>query len=280
MRSAALIVSCLLLASALEGRQQSAPTIVAGTQAFEVTSIRQSLSSDTQMSLIITPQGTLTAVNAPLRALIVQGLHINPLFEKHVLIGGPDRILSARFDVLGKPPREVSREAGVVMLRTLLKERFGLRTHTETRQIPVYALTLMREGRLGPRLQRSRFNCRVYIASRGGQLPLEEPRRGDELLCAANPFQPEGMRIVGAGEIADLIPALNFGSALDRPVIDKSGLTGNFEWQLTFAPPYMRSSQEPSIFTAVSEQLGLKLEPRVVSMEVNVIDSVAMPTPN
>ena len=76
----------------------------------------------------------------------------------------------------------------------------------------------------------------------------------------------------------DLIRGIQF--AVDRPIKDLTGLTENVEWTLTFAFPPTQESSDASIFTAIQEQLGLKLEPRSEPMEVRVIDSVSMPTPN
>jgi len=224
-----------------------------------------------------------------LRDLIVRAYSIDYLAERHLLVGGPDNILSARFDVSAKPPedRNVGRPEVVpiaqamLMLRSLLADRFKLRTHTETREIPIFALMLTRDGRLGPQLQRSRYNCREYQAARRSKTAGDEPLDSKNMsLCFAKSFQTDGLTVKGAGEIADLIRNFQGLSPVDRPVVDMTGLSGNFEWLLTFAPPWMKNSQLTSIYTALPEQLGLKLEPQRAPIQVRVIDSVSMPEPD
>jgi uncharacterized protein (TIGR03435 family) len=81
-----------------------------------------------------------------------------------------------------------------------------------------------------------------------------------------------------AGPLTRLFPGIQ--GFVDRPLVDATGLTGNFEWEITRAMPGVETSEYPSMFTALEEQLGLKVEPQMATIDVIVIDSVEMPTPN
>jgi uncharacterized protein (TIGR03435 family) len=166
------------------------------------------------------------------------------------------------------------------MLRTLLADRFRLITHTETRQVPVYAITVVREGRLGPQMHPSQHDCPVLYESgaraTGPNPPLD--RRGKGLCWGNYDFGATmGVRFAGPSEWLATRGAQPY---VDRPVIDATGLAGNYEWQITFTMTPSPESEAASIFTAFQEQLGLKLEPRMGPLDVRVIDSVEAPAPN
>lgn len=169
------------------------------------------------------------------------------------------------------------------MLRTLLRERFGLRTHTEVRQVPIFALTVKQSGKLGPWLTPSTYNCNAFRARGGGPTDADVPMRGDVNVCwnTRSPKQPErgGERVhVGAGTINDLIESVALPGVLgERPVIDMTGLSGNFLWEFAGRD---RHAIEGTIFFEFESQLGLMLEPRTGPWEVLVIDDVRLPTPN
>lgn len=198
----------------------------------------------------------LTILNYPLRDIIRGAYDLEP----YQLAGGPDWIDTARFDIVGKAPDGVPRSIG--MLRTLLTDRFNLRTHKETRQIPVYALTLAREDRrFGPQLRPSTRDC---AGTR----------------CTANVVSG---RIQTNGYSMAQIAEILTGN-VDRMVLDRTGLPGVYDLELAWTPDNgaadVASRDAPGIFTAVVEQLGLKLEPTTGPVEVLVIDSVERPTPD
>lgn len=161
------------------------------------------------------------------------------------------------------------------MLRSLLDDRFKLRIHQETRDMPVYAVTVARPGRLGPALIPSEVNCVEFISARAVNPALTEPvAKNGTPLC----FHSDGVRPVKlspATPIATLL--LRAGGFTDRPLIDATGLTGSFEWELTFSLVDSPDATAPLLREAFREQLGLKLEPRVAPIEVWVVDSVEMP---
>lgn len=159
------------------------------------------------------------------------------------------------------------------MLRTLLRERFGLKYHREVRQIPLYALTVKEPGKLGPYLTPTPHNCREYFYKGGRKNDPDAPTHpGISSLCwPGRVMRNEQALNVSAGPIQDLI-LRELMSAIRAPIIDATGLKGNYVWQFTRA--------SATLFASLEDELGLKLERRIGPWEFIVIDDVKMPTPN
>src|SRR5688572_13858254 len=163
------------------------------------------------------------------------------------------------------------------MMQTLLAERFGLKVRRERRELPSYDLVLARnESALGPQLTRSTVDCEKWLADKkpqlgaGGRSPvMPTGLRPACMLLATRTYLSGGTRT-----IAQLAGTLQ--SMVGRPVLDRTGLTGAFDIDLrwdgaeTGAKPGTVSADATSIFTAVQEQLGLKLEPRRSPFDVLV----------
>jgi len=174
-----------------------------------------------------------------------------------------------------------------LMLRQLLADRFKLRIRTEVRQHPIYLLQVAREGRPGPNLRPSTHDCRAFRAAGGKRDDPANPRDANGELVCWGPL-PTGDHVIttttlrNAGPIAELM--LGIQQALDRPVVDGTGLAGLFEWNFAFSRIPIGSALEANrgddVFAALPKQLGLRLEARTGPLEVPVIDSVEMPTPN
>lgn len=162
------------------------------------------------------------------------------------------------------------------MIRTLLAERFTLRVHTETRQMPVYAITVARPGKLGPDIRPSTDDCDPLPAHAVGK--TQDPDARPICRLSYDNQEPGIRRMTSSGPMAQLVDAVQRN--VNRPVIDAAGLSGSFEWELRFAMRESIQSSAPSIFAAIRDQLGFTLEPRTGPVEVLVIDSVEMPTPN
>ncbi len=210
------------------------------------------------------------------------------LLQDAQLVGGPTWLTSDRFDIVatvaGNPPPEQI----PLMLRALLADRFKLVIHTERRELPIYALVLARrDGKLGARISPATFDC---LAARGRATgaPPTPPAPSGRVPCGLR-FRPGN--VVGEGislaQLADrLAPFVN------RVVIDQTGLAGNFDLDLEWTPDQWKPQlaevpqqpqsipNGPSLFTALQEQLGLKLEPTRGPVDVLVIDSVSQPTPD
>jgi len=264
-------------------------------QSFEVASVRPNTSGDARMSSQTLPGGRYTAINIPPRLLIINSYGLQP----QQLIGAPEWISSERFDIVAKAERELtppeSREKPSQlqwMIRSLLAERFKLKAHRERREMDVYALVPVRpDGRLGPELKPSVTDCDAVRAARRKGGPEPELKPGERPQCAAR---------VGAGElIAGGQPLLELVSLLSatvgRSVVDRTGLKGTYDIYLKWTPDFVRQRPPgetvringiefdpsgPSIFTALQEQLGLKLESERGTVEALVIDHIERPSPD
>jgi len=256
--------------------------------AFEVTSVRENASTDppTPASFglaLAQPPGRVVLRNWTLRALIAHAYGLASSFgEALTLRGGSDHILDRRFDItarLAPGVRSVSVDEERAMLRTLLKDRFGLTVHVERHDVPV--LALRRPGEFGPGLRSLEVDCATWRAARLSR-PLDG--EGNQICMTRTAFVPPGagFQVVDNGDIARVIWWVQ--QYVDRPVVDETGLSGSFAFDLTFALPVagtaVRVDSHPSIFTALEEQLGLTLVPTEAPMEVVVIDAVSLPEPN
>jgi uncharacterized protein (TIGR03435 family) len=259
------------------------PCLGQGTSsAFEVASVKENKTGST-LSYVTPAPGRLTITNAPLRDIIARAFELDMMLDRFVLMGGPNRLLSRRFDIVGTTPEDTSRAQQMLMLRTLLAERFDLRTHSERRSRPVYVVTVARPGTLGPQLDQSSHDCAAFLRARKENPQLESPRNvaGKPLCRGSYEFNtPErgAMTRRYAGSIDVLIGRMQ--AFVDRPLVDATGLTGLFEWTVSFSQVGGPDSTVGSIFSAFPEQLGLKLEARSEPIDVLVIDSVKMPTAN
>jgi uncharacterized protein (TIGR03435 family) len=199
------------------------------------------------------------------------------------------------------------------MMRSLLADRFKLKTHTETRELPVYALMVARsDGKLGPDIKPSSSDCSnpadaqkraEEVAKGGGAELLSKMAKGETIPCmimpAINPSNPAaGFGLRGNGQaMAGLTQFLT--QLTGRMVQDKTGLTGLYDFELRFDPQVLMAmlpqlglnlpasatanlpgSDSPALLTALQEQLGLKLESQRGPVEVLVIDSAEMPQPD
>ena len=224
-------------------------------QTFEVASVRPSQPhGGSPMSLLIEPGGRVIASGTPLQQLILKAYSLRA-FQ---LSRGPD-LLYSQFDINAKPAAAIADDQVLPMLRSLLADRFKLKVHRETREAQVYVLTIDKNG---------------------------------SKLTAAQPVYNAGVRIGGIGRLTGISAApeqlaetlsdirLNGRAFLDRPVLDRTGLKGVYNFSLTWTPDAIADPSEPSIFTAVREQLGLKLESTRAQVEYLVIDHLERPTEN
>jgi len=248
--------------------------------AFEVVSIKRNTSVAPARARL--EPGRFTAVNAPVFQILRQAYDIQP-FQ---VANAPDWITSERYDILAKAPEGVDvGRALPSLLRSLLNDRFMFRSHIESREMPTYELVLARKDRkLGAKLQQAPVDC---AAPAGAQVPPPSPQ-SDEPPCAVmgtpGRYQMRGFPISRFAQI--------LGSPLNRFVVDKTGLTGTWNLELEFTPDQMPnippgalppgvtlpSPDAPSLFTAVQEQLGLKLEAARGPVEVLVIDNIERPS--
>src|SRR5215831_7885294 len=153
------------------------PTVFAQTLQFEVASVKPGPSGAPQTSLNFRGE-ELRVGNAPLRAIVQWAYDIRPFFHRGVLEGGPSWIDNETFAIVAKASSPMTADTGRAMLRTLLADRFKLRVHTVSREMPVFALVIARkDGVFGPSLHRSEKDCAAFSAAvlkaeQGGVGPL------------------------------------------------------------------------------------------------------------
>jgi uncharacterized protein (TIGR03435 family) len=240
---------------------------------FELTSVKRNDSGSGRSNTGAQANGGWRGMNVRLREVIARAYEV----REFQLEGGPDWINGDRFDIVGRGPEGTPNDQRAPMLRGLLADRFKLVAHVETRERPVYALVLAREdGRLGPQLKRSPLPCAP---------PGVPGVAGQSVSCGANTSVSGGGGTISVtGMAMDNIAATLANYALDRVVINRTGLDGAFDFELRFASPQPggapRADDPPSIFTAVQDQLGLKLENARGPVPFVIIDSVQPPTPD
>jgi uncharacterized protein (TIGR03435 family) len=234
-----------------------------------------------------TPDGGITLTNVTVGKLIVNAWHMLP----YQIVGAPSWTASARYDISAKPDKPVKPTEVGLMLQSLLADRFGLALRRETRNLPIYALVVTRkDGRLGPSLVQSKDGgCTIRNPS--DLPPGPEAGKPSARWCGLLMMFPK--RLNGAA-VPLVALAEQFSLRLGRTVVDMTGLKGSYDINLGWtsdegqlpisdAPPDSRplsDPQGPTIFTALSEQLGLKLESRKGPVEVLVIDHVEGPSAN
>jgi uncharacterized protein (TIGR03435 family) len=170
------------------------------------------------------------------------------------------------------------------MLRSLLAERFELRLHIEDREVPIYALVLGRsDGQFGPNVKRSNLDCAAISAAQtqGRAMPAMTPPSNGAPLCGMT----QGGTTVRGGGVSLEFLADSLSGPAGRTVVDRTGLTGLWEFTLIRAPQQPGAGtaplpDAPSVFTAVQEQLGLRLEPSRGTVQVLVVDHIERPTEN
>jgi len=175
------------------------------------------------------------------------------------VVGGPAWFETEHYDIDGVPDVEGQPNLKQIqeMYQKLLADRFKLAFHHDTRELSVYELVV---SRVGPKLAKSK----------GDPNGMPEQRGGARAMTFTNT------------SMADLALMLEF--MMDRPVLDKTGLAGRFDFVLSWTPLDAAETTDPNappgMFTAVQEQLGLKLEPVKAPADVLVVDKVERPTAN
>ena len=285
MKKLFLAVTVAVAVAPLAAAQVLEPTVVrvaSDVPAFEVVSVKENRSNAAGHRMQYRPDGRVMVTNAPLRALVETAYGLLP----QQLTGGPGWLDSARFDIVAQAGRDLLPSApggppglGQLMLQRLLAERFKLVVRGEKRELQIYTLTLARDdGRLGRAISAAKSDCAALMAAYG---------RG-----AAPPSQSEcGItgapgRVSARGATMAMFARAVLAATVEHIVEDRTGLIGGFDFDLEFSVGSgvaAGTTPEPagaSIFTALEEQLGLKLRPVRAPVDVLVIDRVERPTEN
>jgi len=221
--------------------------VLAQQPQFEVASIKPS-SASPDSSGFSTGHGRLVGTNVTLKRSIIGAYSVGP----NQVVGGPDWIDSDRFDINAKAGDDAGDRRLSLMLQSLLAERFHLVLHRETRPLSAYVLEVAKGG---PKLENSAGEGSTTNSGRG--------------TLAARGTTMERFAQVLARQ-------------MDLPVVNQTGLEGAFNFKLEWTPEAARqdANASPSIFTALQEQLGLRLRAGKVPVEVLVIDRAEHPTAN
>jgi len=231
---------------------------------FEVATVK--LTNPNQRGAELRMQGRqFSVMNLPVTALITFAYGIHP----RQLVGGPDWIEKDRYDVLGKPDVEgqPNQRQMRALIQKLLADRFSLKFHHEKRELSVY---LMVAGKTGVKLSTA-----------------EGDPKGDPAMYSTGPFT----LFAKNATMADFAGFLQ-GGVVDRPVLDRTGLPGRYDFGLTWRPeiPLGAPGNSPplpadiesrqDIYTAIQQDFGLKLEATRTATEVIVIDHLEKPSEN
>lgn len=262
----------------------------ARTLAFDVASVRVNRSDAPATSRFAlgpgdayAPGTLFAATNEPLMVYLQFAFKLREHDPR--LAKAPEWLSDERFDIEARAPGNPTKDSMRAMMRSLLAERFRLRIHTERRTQPVFDLILARSGQTGPQLLRH---------ASGGSCAPESSLQIPVMPCDS--IGPIPARVAGRGRIvangvttariADFL--MNPFSGIDRPVLDRTGLSGAFdmsvEWSLapdSAQPPDPQvEDMGPTFLEALREQLGLKLKSARGPVDVTVIDHVERPAPD
>jgi uncharacterized protein (TIGR03435 family) len=260
-----IAIATLILSTAAALAQT--PTPRPKFDAFEVATIKP-VDPDEKAARYITMQGNHRFVekNYTLKLLIAAAYDLNP----KTISGGPSWISSDHYDILAATPGEVrpSRDEQMSMLRNLLSDRFKLTFHREQKEFSLYELNVAKGG---PKLK-----------------PSTQPP--DDPAYLISTVYPQRLLLPARNATMAEFASLLQRAVLDRPVVDKTGLTGKYDFDLDWAPDSSQFGGEipqasadapsPPFFTAVQQQLGLKLEATKGPIAALIVDTVERPTAN
>ena len=212
------------------------------------------------------------ARNHALKTLIAAAYNLTP----RAISGAPGWVDSDHYDILAEAPGEVrpNLDEQMAMLRKLLSDRFNLTFHREQKEFSIYALTLAKNG---PKLKESTIS------------PDASPEGPPPLIFVVS---PQSLHLPGRNATMAELASVFQRAALDRPVIDKTGLSGRYDFDLEFTPdesqfggafgkrPGNDDSAKPGLFAAIQQQLGLRLEATRGPVEALVVDHVERPSDN
>jgi len=269
-----------MLAAVLTAFTAAQSTSPAKPPAFEVASVKPNTSGDGRVLMTPQPGGRLNLVNVPLRLMIRYAYRV----QDFQVVGGPDWLSTARFDVVAKAEGgNPSQEDLQLMLRSLLADRFKLVVRPDKREMPTYSLVPARaDGKTGAQLRKSDANCGPATAPSAPPAPGQLPSCGSML----------GFGNLKARGSTMAALASTLSTFAGRIVVDRTGLAGGYDVDLNWTPDQIPrpvgdqpvqvngvtvDPNGPSLFTALQEQLGLKLESTKGPVDVLVVERAEKP---
>jgi uncharacterized protein (TIGR03435 family) len=271
------IVTVLAAAVHLAAQQPPAAPVA---PAFDAVVIKRNTSGERSASVGSRPGGVFTMVNARMAAVFSNGYPS----QSGEVVGAPDWFNTDRYDItakiVGNPTVEQERD----LWRALFAERMKLKAHYETKEQPTYALMLARsDGRLGPNLKKANTDCDARRAAirRGEQPPQPPPASNGQPGCSTRMSASDSTLMQAGGQTMAAFGRSLAGLA-GRFIVDQTGLARDYEYTLEFAAPPRPgepvSGDKTDLFTALREQLGLKLESTRTRLDYVVIDHIEPPT--
>jgi uncharacterized protein (TIGR03435 family) len=277
------------------GVRAQAPATPPREPAFDVVSIKPNQAGG--FGLEERPDGGVTMINVPVTTLLARAYRLEV-----DLTALPEWATQERFDVQATASRKgATREERDAMVRAMLADRFKLVAHIEDREYDTYDLVLAREdGRLGPGLKKVDVDCvavqaereaaRVAALAAGLPPPTPVGRTGPLPPCFLRSVadRQNAARMEGQTTMDNFAAALQF-TTRPRQVVNKTGLTGSFELTLDFDATPMQSGpalappapgSQPALFTALQEQLGLRLVSSRTRRPTVIVDRIERPTEN
>lgn len=267
-RSAKLVTAALIAAAGGTFGQSPAPR--PKFDAFEVASIKPTGPDARGRFIRMQSAHQLIARNHSVRTLIAAAYNLSP----RAIAGGPVWAESDRYDILAETPGAVrpTLDEQMAMLRKLLLDRFKLAFHREPKELSIYALTI---ARTGSKLKESTVS------------PDATPEGPPPLIFV---LSPQGASLPGRNATMAELASVIQRAALDRPVVDKTGLRERYDFNLEWLPDETQfggqgiwensDSGRPDLFAAIQQQLGLRLEATKGPVDMLVIDQVQRPSEN
>ncbi|MEO6816551.1 MAG: TIGR03435 family protein [Edaphobacter sp.] len=334
-----LLTACLGISVRAQGPEQDWEKEAGGKQQFEVASVREDkLDGQSSSNFMLdgngntywmmnksdrpAPEGNLfRATNQPLLRYIIfayklggtQELPLRLQFWAGMHMNVPAWVKDTRFDIDARAPEAATKDQMRLMMQSLLAERFKLAVHQETRQAPVFAMTLKKPGTLGPQLRAHPASdpCATTVFSQAASAGADTERNLEQKSEAGSDrsqtlpipcgmiarLPPSGLgrhriggRNVTLAMVAESLPAQTGLATFPRPVIDRTGLSGTFDFTLEWTqveagdmavgPNAQGEGPGPPIAQALKQQLGLSLESTKGPVVLLVIDHVERPTAN
>lgn len=267
-RIAAATLAAIGLATGQLARAQ-APVATDTTLKFDVASLKPSPPGGNSSGIHPDPGGrTYRATNTTLKYMLTVAYRI----RAGQIASGPAWMDTDRYDMIANAERPSSVDELHTMLKNLLAERFQLKFHMETKEMPVYALTVDKSG---------------------AKLTPHEAQNAGESLIEVWSSQPLHMKVKATSAPMDYL-AFRLAERMDRPVFDQTNIKGGYDFNLayTLEPPATMQVgmvghngipidfSGPTIFEALRQQLGLRLEPRKGPVEIMIVDRVEKPSEN
>jgi uncharacterized protein (TIGR03435 family) len=324
LRFAFILASLSALGAGLscaQGTQQAWEKAAGGSRQFDVASVRENKTggpSHSNFSLdngnayftigkndVLSPSGSLfSAENQSLLRYIIFAYKLSGTQELALRFGYfkglespvPEWVRSSGFDIEARAPQSTTKDQTRLMMQSLLAERFKLVVHFETREAPVFAMVLAKAGSVGPQLRKhpAGDNCAetAFPTDSGNGVTAKQSQFAIPIPCGQLAHLPPsapaarrfGGRDVPLSLLATSLPTQTGMAVIPRPVIDKTGLEGNYDFSLEWTPEdtsEVNNQESGGTFQeALKEQLGLKLQPEKGPVEVLVIDHIEPPSPN